>query len=664
MHPNLELDCEKLAGRLKAELIMLSLQVTDLNKYLPLVAQAVQNVLKPAGIGCATYLAQGGQIGYALCSNLDHLRSNHGVFLPEILEGLEQVFTGQIVVWKDIPHLPHRHLWVGARVLGKVSYALHVWFDRTDTRLIHDCEILAKASIESLEFFLTNQGIKQASEIMPQIVAQTHLLEELVGENSLDQFGWKLVNYTREALRCHRVSLLTVDEYTESIDWAKKIPFHERHYTLRASSGLRKVNKRAEQAVILREIGRSMIGIAYKDFLQKIPEGKDPGAPGFVGLAVARRDVYGIERPYTVLHYFERMPMNWVAVAPLIDRRGVIAGILVCEGQEVTDHLQSNLGQMTTIAKSAGPSLGQSLQWEKDWSLVSISKIREFLIKATPSWRKLMAKKWALGLSILAGILLFPLPQTVKGTAVIKPVHTYTFPAHRTGTLIEKPAQVGQSVSKGDLLAAFEVEDLIKELAQAQQKAYQAQAAAGRAGILGDSLGEAKGRIESEGAQVAADQVRLMLERSFIHSPCDGILIGPNDLKVKTGGIVSEGSVVAQVIDPTSWAVHISLREQDLIKLEKRLEADGPCKGSLNLLAHPNHSYELWLTDKEQLQSGTNFFQEAYIYTVVLPLQLDFEEGEVLRPDFIGDASIDVGWQTLAQMFFQDFVAFCKVRSF
>ncbi len=657
-----------IARQLTADLALLALKAADLPAYLQAHGKLLQMLIRPRGLGYAMLAAEGGQLAYHLSHNLSDLTDP-----KEGVEGLADTFSRTLLqVLKTGKSLTlkaeegagsYDHIWEPCIVKGRVLCILHFWFESKDALLPFEArQKLLAVSAREVELYAKLQGLSDLSSTIGQSASHVQLLEELSGEQDLESIGWDLVNYARESLKCSRVSLIAAKDVGDSPSWLKARPIEERSFVLQACSGLKKVNKRAEQSVLLASLAKDLVGMALKN-TTKESTASAQNEPHKIVLGLAQRESRKHkQRSAIVEHYFERVPMNWAIALPLYGRKGVMMGLLLFEGQTIPPNLALNVLRMRALAHAGGYAVASALQWEKQWMLKLSRKWEHFLSKANPTWRRMMAKKWALGLMIVVAIFLFPFQYRVKGSAVIWPANEAYLPAYRPAILKTRFVAPGQWVKEGELLVSLDTEELRSGLSRAEEELFQAQAAMGRARINGDERLEMFSRVRAQAALANVEAIQLALDQSFVRAPFAGLLTGPAAKQLKRGTVVNAGQVLAIVADPMVWNVQVNLREQDMIRLEDRLLTHGSCEAKLSLLATPSETYPLLLDKPEQLSYGTEPLQDSYNYFASFILKVSPEEGTALRRDYVGDVSIYAGWQTLAQLLFHDFIIFCKLR--
>jgi len=641
----------------QAELHLLALRSKTSLDYLQGHAHIMQLFLNPRGLGYHMH-RQDAQLNpadlYFLSQTLTDLQLPDGQIDPfwqQLIVQVKQAQTAQTIAYshngQNFLHIL-QPCFLNQQLLG----VLHFWFPDHHPVPIAVCAKIIQIAAETLSFYLKISQLEGCVQQMAQKHAHLQLLEELAGDLNLEHIGWNIVNYARETLKCSRVCLFKVQSY----------PYITQAYEMIACSGLKKVNKRSEHAVILTQTAQALIAVAIeKAYATSLPNHTHMADKGIYGLA-QRYPAANDQRPPALDLYFERIPMNWVAAVALTDSAHQIAGVLLFEGQSFPVHFALDLAQMRSLAQAAQANFIQALDWHIHYTQQLAWKWEHFFQKWTPSYRRMMAKKWAIGLSIFALVLCFPLPYHLSGVATIQPKAEINLSAMRIGQLVERYREPGDMVQKDELLVALKTDDLEHGIHMAQRKLAQAQAQVGQAQILHDEQSEHDALIAIRSAQAQIEELELAWARSHIYAPMDALLLGPSWQSLKPGSIVAPGEVLATLIDPSSWTVHMQLRQQDLTDLEKELIQHHQLEAQLSLLALPHQSFVLQLKDMNQIFYGKT--QEGYDYRVVFDLSIPVEQGEWLRSGYVGEVVIDMGWQTLTHFLFHDFIVFIQTRVF
>ncbi|OYV46567.1 MAG: hypothetical protein B7X06_03525, partial [Verrucomicrobia bacterium 21-51-4] len=214
------------------------------------------------------------------------------------------------------------------------------------------------AASKAQDFLAINSAPDLAQEA-GRMNATVHLFEELAGDHDIETVSWNLVNFAREAIPCTRVCLFTLKGYSLPDSQNQLPPANKRNYLIQACSGLKKTHPRSEHAVILAELAKTLLGIA----LEAHPTNAErPLTQTQLPLAFTQRDpTKRAQRPEAVNTYFDRMPMHWATVLPLLDPQGKICGIILFEGQKTLENVQTALLRMRNLAACAGKAVSTAL---------------------------------------------------------------------------------------------------------------------------------------------------------------------------------------------------------------------------------------------------------------------------------------------------------------
>lgn len=183
--------------------------------------------------------------------------------------------------------------------------------------------------------------------------------------------------------------------------------------------------------------------------------------------------------------------------------------------------------------------------------------------------------------------------STIEGYGQVIPEETLTLTSQVSGVILSKAKkfQLGEQISKGDLL--FHIDDSSyqvllanaeKELANAQLSFFQEQRKHQRAqkewktsgieeapsplALREPQFKAAKARLNA--AQQAVEDAKQQLNNTNIHAPYDAIVSQSN---VTTGSVVASGTSLGQVKSIETAEVHLQLTERDWQQLPSDLSA-------------------------------------------------------------------------------------------
>ncbi len=732
---------QRAANDIAARLAQLAKEPPDLLACFRVHAECISTTLRPAGFA---YEMQNGQLFQRLLhSNLESLNyrgmpEQEGAFLraiklaaarknpvrigPHTLPsaGLHGLSAEDAPAPDELPifnRTAYEQVFVPILLGQSVVGVLHIWFEPGAAEFSKARVALLQKVCAEVELYLKARRLSDISQEVTRLTSYSRLLENLSGDLDLDSVGWNIVNFARETIACDRVCLFVATNYEQPFPGAAAEQVLEHDFELHACSGLKTLNPRSEQAVILRRVARrltqnSLVPIDLKSSrtpptaaaesaepgpAAATPE-NEPGAPAptapltegdadkteaitptapqkpaprkpdggrpTVRLTLINRTSAekSSNTSEEVLEYFEVMPMNWATVLPLFDRNNRVCGIFLFEGVKPAENLVATFPRMLDLGTSAGRALGTALYWDRQRSI----RLAQRYVRAkrayidTPGKKKFL--KFGLPFVILAILLLIPMDYTLKGDATLLPVNQVTLPTLVNSRLISVKVREGETVKQGQVLAELDTRDIRLQLRQVEQDYERALLESQSAMSLRDEFRMHAARINSEKSRAVADKLRLDIERSTLRAPIDGIVLGAQTLATRLGEVLRTGEPVLDVIDPSVWQVKVSMREQDLIYLGDTLSEKGRVPVTLALAANPARRYELEVKSENQIAFGLDTARGKYDFSVMLPLETTLSDSSLLKSGFGGRAKFSTGLKPAFYVLFRDFVNFLRVR--
>jgi pyruvate/2-oxoglutarate dehydrogenase complex dihydrolipoamide acyltransferase (E2) component len=733
---------QRAANDIAARLAQLAKEPPDLLAYFRVHAECLSTTLRPAGFA---YEMQNGQLFQRLLhSNLESLNyrgmpEQEGAFLraiklaaarknpvrigPHTLPsaGLHGLSAEDAPAPEELPifnRTAYEQVFVPILLGQSVVGVLHIWFEPGAADFSKARVALLQKVCAEVELYLKARRLSDISQEVTRLTSYSRLLENLSGDLDLDSVGWNIVNFARETIACDRVCLFVATNYEQPFPGAATEQVLEHEFELHACSGLKTLNPRSEQAVILRRVARrltqnSLVPLELKSQRTPPPDtaaesadaGPSPATPETESAAPAptvplTEEAAGKAEAITpaapqkpaprkteggrptvrltlinrasaekssntseeVLEYFEVMPMNWATVLPLFDRNNRVCGIFLFEGVKPAENLVATFPRMLDLGTSAGRALGTALYWDRQKSI----RLAQRYVRAkrayidTPAKKKFL--KFVLPFIILAILLLIPMDYTLKGDATLLPVNQVTLPTLVNSRLISVKVREGETVKQGQVLAELDTRDLRLQLRQVEQDYERALLESQSAMSLRDEFRMHAARINSEKSRAVADKLRLDIERSTLRAPIDGIVLGAQTLATRLGEVLRTGEPILDVIDPSVWQVKVSMREQDLIYLGDTLSEKGPVPVTLALAANPARRYELEVKSENQIAFGLDTARGKYDFSVMLPLETTLSDSSLLKSGFGGRAKFSTGLKPAFYVLFRDFVNFLRVR--
>ena len=575
--------------------------------------------------------------------------------------------------------------------LGDTSAGvLQIWFQPANAASSQARLTLLKQICVEIELYLKARRARDVSQEVTRLSSYSKLLEELTGDINLESVGWNLVNHAREAVACDRVCLFIACNYDRILNSDAVMSGFEYEFILQACSGLKKPHPKSEQAVVLQRVAQTLTQMSLGKTAgepEPVPGGESPALltedsikrptaepkpapapdarrPRTQITMIMRDPAKTATRPAEVNDYFHLMPMNWATVIPLFDRNQRVCGILLFEGIKLEEKLGNSLKPMSELAVSAGRALGTALYCNQHRSM----RVARRLISYRQTYVNTPAKrKWlhfGLPLIVLAGAMIFPVTYRIKGNASILAVKQNTLPSLVNSSLLEVPVREGEAVKKGQILARFDTRDIRLQLSQVEQEYERSLLESDAALGAGNESQMQISRLNASKAAAVAEKLRADEARAIVRAPFDGLVLGAQSLSTRIGDIPRIGEPILQVIDPGAWQVKASLRERDLVFLDRRLRENGPVPATLRLASNPAHTYQLELKSADQLAYGLDTSLGEYQFTAMVPLAAVLDDANFLKSGFTGRISFDAGSKSLAYVLFKDFIDFLTVRFF
>lgn len=682
---------QRILANITAQLSPLAKNPPELGEYCRTHGQHLRTVLKPVGF---KYLVlQGAKLSRALAFNQGSIETveadtraaqdasfNQAAlkavqeFAPLVLQAntrptdTNAALVAETTISREAMPLFNRtayQVFFVPVALEKQGFGVvQAWFEPRDNgATLTRQQVLAHFAEEMALYFRS----RRASDLHRELVRQAtyvQLLESLGGDLDLEAVAWNIVNYAREGVDCERVSIFAV----------KGFPKHDpsdMSFELLATSGLKQLNARSEQAVLMSDLVGELAETILMADNPDSPNaaGEAPAAPLQVSgqpqfrLTFTMRDPDKVAtRPEAINDYFDSAPMNWATALPLFDRDNHVCGMLLFEGQRDPDKVRTSFLQMRDLAYSGGHSLGTALTWHNRRTLRWSNALYSWRIRHLRTQGRRNFLRTALPIAAIALVLLYPKQMKVSGTATLEPVNLVNVSAEVSGRIDLLQAQLGAEVKKGDLLLALDDHDIQLQFQQADQEYQRYRVQADTALALSEENQLQIARINAARAGLVRDKLAADLQRTRITAPISGIVIGPQNLSARTGEYIRLGEGLVTLADPTSWRVRVQLREQDQPLLVAALHEKGPLEAQIKFNAEPTTVYTASLASDEQVAKGLDFGGGTYGFAAFLPFTPSTQLSQDFRTGFSGRASFTIGRRPLAYVFFRDFIHFLRMR--
>jgi hypothetical protein len=294
---------QRAANDIAARLAQLAKEPPDLLAYFRVHAECISGALRPVGFA---YEMQNGQLFQRLLhSNVDSLnyrgmpeqegafnralkltsaRRNPVRIAPHTLPsaGLHGLSADDAPAPEELPifnRTAYEQVFVPILLGQSVVGVLHAWFEPSSADFSKARVALLQKACGEVELYLKARRLSDISQEVTRLTSYSRLLENLSGDIDLDSVGWNIVNFARETIACDRVCLFVATNYEQPFPGAPVEEVLTHDFELHACSGLKTLNPRSEQAVILRRVARRLTQNSLVPVALKSPPAKPGEAP-------------------------------------------------------------------------------------------------------------------------------------------------------------------------------------------------------------------------------------------------------------------------------------------------------------------------------------------------------------------------------------------------
>lgn len=222
--------------------------------------------------------------------------------------------------------------------------------------------------------------------------------------------------------------------------------------------------------------------------------------------------------------------------------------------------------------------------------------------------------------------------RSVSVSGVVEPLRTVSVSSQLSGTLLEVPAETGDRVAQGQLLARLDAREIEAQLRAAEASLELARTAADRARRLRERQVITQAELDAEVAALAAaeaqvDQLRTRVSYATIQSPIRGTVTART---VETGDVVGNQTPLFTLADLSVLVVRVGVSELDVVNVGVGEDV------SVSLDAFP---------DRELTGEVRRIFPAADPQTRLVPVEVALQGRalELARPGFLARATFPVG---------------------
>jgi GAF domain-containing protein/multidrug efflux pump subunit AcrA (membrane-fusion protein) len=351
--------------------------------------------------------------------------------------------------------------------------------------------------------------------------------------------------------------------------------------------------------------------------------------------------------PEVVKNYLKHFPSVksfWARI--LKDEEGVL-GIMVMEAERKNFMEASQLEIVTILTNQTSLALRNAQLYAK----VPLVGIFSTFSNQTNWWKALpwWARITSAAVLVAAILVVFVIPNpwsSVGGELEVAAVSKHVMYSSIDGRLKTVAVREGQTVKKGDLLAAFDTDDLQLQLnAKSDDLEKKKLDLAARSGMPDPLLTRQYQRVEQE-----IKLIRQKLREATVLSPVDGIVMTPKPENLE-GKVFHTGDEVVTVAALDTVRIDIFVGEEDIRYLEQTKQGGEPQKVTFKASAYREQTYSgsiAAISPTAVDRAG----KKVITASVVVPNPIDETTGEPrLKPGMTGKAKVAIEPRTLFSAF-------------
>lgn len=288
----------------------------------------------------------------------------------------------------------------------------------------------------------------------------------------------------------------------------------------------------------------------------------------------------------------------------------------------------------------AGQLLADELRpWLRSWHRNYVAT--HWLRRTTQLLGFLQAHPRRVTIAMLAfiAIMMIPLPYWPRRACVIEPTVRQYVSSPMDGRVLESLVKPGDTVTKGQVLARLDEDDLRWSLESAQAE-YEATAKKRDIGMASKSSGNMRvAQLELQQIAVRIDAIKANLERLTVRSPIDGIIL-QGDWFRSQGAPVSRGDTLFEVAPLDRMTVETHLSTEDLAEIHA---------GDLATLRVDSDHSRTWQGKLERIDPRSKVIDDNIVFVAEVELQAT---GGALKPGMKGSVALSSGYRSVGWLLF------------
>lgn len=350
-----------------------------------------------------------------------------------------------------------------------------------------------------------------------------------------------------------------------------------------------------------------------------------------------------------------------VLAIPLKNRRGTNIGVILVESERsqlITPDLQE---LAISLCRPLGFAVGGILDLESSWiQRTAVQWSRARLTGPEPERRLRRRRKWLItGIIVLAALA--PLPFSITADCYLTPLHKAYAVAETAGRVVEVMVAEGDAVEQGQTVARLDDEEVVHQLEILRVEALKRRTELARLIGSGDESAARVAELELQRVNRQIDLIQARLRKTEITAPLDGRVLTrrPAD---RLGDVLQRGDVFCQIGDTGEWEVLLAVREADVARLQREVEAAGSLPFRFVLRSHPEQVWHSAIEGVSAIGQQADSSGSDNTFVVRAPAPADY--AGFFRDGYTGMAKIRVGRRPAVYLATRKLVDFLRVRFF
>jgi len=456
------------------------------------------------------------------------------------------------------------------------------------------------------------QKLESMSQVSEGLQLMAKFLDETSAAPDLGSLAVTIVNRARELVGCARAALVVIRRPGAlSIEAMSNVPSFD------------------PRSAVARTI------------LQMAENAKNTGLPTGYRKANEKTEERG-----DLSDYFYHSRMEEVVVVGIQLANSGLLGMLVLESSKIGFFNKEKHQTAVSLGNHSAGALRRTIESDlMPWKGLSRSVVKWRQMPTAEQKKLVRSRLWIPGVVLLV-ILLFPVKYQFSGDARLMPCTRALAVAEVPGRIVEILKKDGEAAKKGEALAKLDDTEIRKQRDIAAQEEHRLSAEADALSSQNERTAARISSLAFQKARAEREYLDDQLQRAFIRSPIDGVVMTPN-LSSRQGDAVPLGGQVALVGDPAAWELEINVPEGDIAEVLHRLEKGSSIPVRYILASLPSKKFQTEILGTSAVAAASEVVAGKNLFRITLPVELGKEDAALLRAGYTGRARLEIGRRPL-----------------